>query len=97
MTTAAKTDLNLAAVELISGTCRERVNDMIDDLLDYVKLSGAAGKLTLAITITPDPKIPEAYSVSVIPSLAVKGTRAEGAATLERIGKQIQLKIAGME
>jgi hypothetical protein len=89
--------VNAEALELITGTCRERVNEMLDDLLEYVKLSGAAGSLTLKIQVTPDSTIPDAYAVSIVPALSVKGLRSEGAAQIEKVGRQLQLRIAGME
>lgn len=96
MTTATK-DINEAAVDQIAGTCRERINEMIGDLLTYVNASEAPGKMTIAISVDPAKDTPGAYWVNIVPSLAVKGLRTEAPATIELVGKQLQLKMPGME
>lgn len=88
--------VNEEAVELIAGACRERVNEMIDDLLKYVNAGDAPGKITLSIVLAPVAKTPGAYTVEVTPALSVKGMRSDGPATIEHVGRQLQLKIAGL-
>ncbi len=95
MATATQT-VNEEAVDLIAGTCRERINEMIDDLLKYVDAGQAPGKITLTITVGPVKDTPGAYWTDVVPALACKGIRSEGASTIERVGSQLQLKIAGL-
>lgn len=97
MTTATTDkDINEGAVDAIAGTCRERINEMLPDLLTYVDASQAAGKITLSITLTPVKDTPGAYYHEVVPTLNVKGMRTEGAASIERIGRHLQLKLAGV-
>ncbi len=99
MATATK-DVNAEAVDKIAGTCRERINEMIDDLLKYVDASKQPGKITLAVTLGPVKEsgivVEGAYWLDVVPTLNCKGVRSEGASTIERIGKHLQLKIAGL-
>ena len=89
--------INEEAVDLLAGTCRERINEMIDDLLKYVDAGKAPGKMTLAITVGPVKDTPGAYWTDVVPSLAVKGMRSEGASTIEHVGKHLQLRINGLD
>ncbi len=97
MATATATKaVNEEAVDLLAGTCRERINEMIDDLLKYVDAGQAPGKITLAITVGPVKDTPGAYWTDVVPTLNCKGIRSEGAATIERVGRQLQLRIAGL-
>lgn len=95
MVTARKA-INDEAVDILAGVCRERINEVMDDLLKYVNASEQPGKLTLTISIGPVKDTPGAFHVDVIPKLAVGGTITEGAATIERVGNQLQLKLAGM-
>ena len=88
---------NDAALELITGTCRERINEMLDDLLTYVRASEAAGSITLKISLTPEKEIPDAYELSIVPSMSVKGMRSDGTARIQRIGKQLQLTLAALD
>lgn len=95
MTTAAK-DINEEAVDHIAGVCRERVNEMIADLIAYVSASEAKGSITLKVEVEPVKETPGAYWINVSPSMAVKGVRADRAASIERVGKHLQLKLAGV-
>jgi hypothetical protein len=96
MAQAANKPTNDEALEMIAGTCRERLNEMLDDLLGYVRASEAPGSITLKVSIAPIKELPDAYEVSVVPSLAVKGTRTDGKAKITRIGNQLQLILGGL-
>lgn len=94
---AAKKASNDDAVERISGACRERLNEMLDDLLTYVRVSNVKGSIGLKIEIAPDKDIPDGYTVEIVPSLSVKGLRTSAAAKITRIGSQLQLTLGGLD
>ena len=95
MATATK-GINDEAVEHITAVIHERVNEMIPDLLTYVAASEEAGSLTLKVVLEPVKKTPGAYWINVIPALSVKGMRSDRAASIERVGSHLQLKLGGV-
>ncbi len=90
-------DINAEALELIEGAIHERLQELIPDLVRYVNASQEPGKVSLAIALTPDKKTEGAFWVSVTPKLTATGIISEGPATLEVVGNEIQLKLAGIE
>ena len=89
--------INEEAIALVEASINERLQELVPDLVRYVRASNEAGKIGINIALTPDKKTPGAYWVSVTPKLNVKGIESMGPASLEMVGDEIQLKIAGME
>lgn len=86
------------ATAMVEEQIHARLEELMPDLVRYVAASKEAGKITMAIALTPDKKTDGAFWVSVIPSLNVKGIAAEGPATLEWVDDDtMQLRIAGMD
>lgn len=86
--------INEEAVEWLADRCRERLDEMLPDLLKYVNASKAKGSIKLSIDIDPVKDTPGAYYVDVQPSISAKGMRAEAPASIERVGSQLQLRLA---